>query len=747
MEVKKIVEGMTAQQVAQVIDDNFKAQNAILEEDITTQNSVIGVSEYKDFSEAEAVNVGDVRKYNGFLYECVEATTGAFDASKWKKSSFKNETEKKLSELGSEVYPFQMFPNMYIDANGNVNQIDDTWFCSGYISLTGLVIEAIRIQVNSNASTASYIAFYDKDFSFISGYNGSISVPLDGSYSITEMPTIPSEAKYVAFCSIRKPISITAYYNVLYGKHPLQKLLPVNPMILNERKRAMESETENLEYSKKMEYLSIISGQYIDPSGKVVPNRDWHSTAMIPLNNVVFNKISLRTNGKSSTASYIAFYNNNFGFISGYNGSISEDDNYIRTIPSIPSEAVYVKFCAYGDYPKVYVLYRGNPNVAVMGNSLDFFQYKGENDKAVNELKSKLRIRLYAQSYIDPNGVFTDETNPSLWFRTGYLHLTDLNIKSVEIKVNSLQSTASYVAFYDSEFNFISNIDGTKAESDLYIKAIEEIPSTAVYVAFCSIGEPLSINADYNGLELTSVEYVKEPNKENTQEYNKIAEKAVYIGDSISSTNPLYGGKPVGVLLQEWGIITNVEVLAVSGSKILGAIDQINSATTENPDIVFVATGVNDWAANVNGLGDWFNETTNQEGEVVRTYDVSSNTIKARYNKLYQAVRSKYPLARIIFSTVIKKANNSRQADYGYVYSPSYLEKNKESGLWLDDMRSAVLDMPRICQVEAMDMWSLCGLDPTNETQLSKYFYDKTHPNTEGHKLMTKAMYKYLVSH
>lgn len=103
MEVKKIVEGMTAVEVAEVIDSNFKNQNKILEEDIATQNSVIGVSEYKDFSEAEAVNVGDVRKYDGFLYECVEATTGAFDASKWKKSSFKAETEKKLSELESEV--------------------------------------------------------------------------------------------------------------------------------------------------------------------------------------------------------------------------------------------------------------------------------------------------------------------------------------------------------------------------------------------------------------------------------------------------------------------------------------------------------------------------------------------------------------------------------------------------------------------------------------------------------------------
>lgn len=118
MEIKKIVEGMTAPQVAQVIDDNFKAQNEILEEDIAKQNNVIGVSEYKDFSEAEAVSVGDVRKYNGLLYECVEATTGAFDASKWKKSSFKAETEKKLSELGQYVENNPEYARAYTDAEG-----------------------------------------------------------------------------------------------------------------------------------------------------------------------------------------------------------------------------------------------------------------------------------------------------------------------------------------------------------------------------------------------------------------------------------------------------------------------------------------------------------------------------------------------------------------------------------------------------------------------------------------------------
>ena len=128
MEVKKIVEGMTAVEVAEVIDSNFKNQNKILEEDIAKQNNVIGVSEYKDFSEAEAVSVGDVRKYEGFLYECIEATTGAFDASKWKKSSFKAETEKKLAELGSktDVY-FIKQPNTPFDDFIDIKTSSGAW--------------------------------------------------------------------------------------------------------------------------------------------------------------------------------------------------------------------------------------------------------------------------------------------------------------------------------------------------------------------------------------------------------------------------------------------------------------------------------------------------------------------------------------------------------------------------------------------------------------------------------------------
>ena len=143
MEVKKIVEGMTAPQVAQVIDDNFKNQNKILEEDIAKQNNVIGVSEYKDFSEAEAVNVGDVRKYNGFLYECVEATTGAFDASKWKKSSFKDETEKKFSEL--DLKTKNSIPQVYV--NSMCEQLGGNLFNKDSI---GIIKDKVFFDANSD---------------------------------------------------------------------------------------------------------------------------------------------------------------------------------------------------------------------------------------------------------------------------------------------------------------------------------------------------------------------------------------------------------------------------------------------------------------------------------------------------------------------------------------------------------------------------------------------------------------------
>lgn len=221
MEVKKIVEGMTASQVAQVIDDNFKAQNVILEEDIAKQNNVIGVSEYKDFSEAEAVNVGDVRKYNELLYECVEATTGAFDAAKWKATSFKKENEKGLSELTSKTtevvnrVSVLEYINSYITSSSEGGAIGSTQE-DGYSNVlinpkngNETAYESARasdyIEVKSGVPYYVYAsmafewalyAFYDSDKKFIIGESSE--------RSITQMKGVlvvaPENAAYIRVC-------------------------------------------------------------------------------------------------------------------------------------------------------------------------------------------------------------------------------------------------------------------------------------------------------------------------------------------------------------------------------------------------------------------------------------------------------------------------------------------------------------------------------------------------------------------
>ena len=205
MEVKKIVEGMTAVEVDEVFDSNFKNQNKILEEDIATQNSVIGVSEYKDFSEAEAVNVGDVRKYEGFLYECVEATTGAFDASKWKKSSFKAETEKKLAELGSEVdNVFYLFSKEFSTENKFYSAIDGSYSYSSVVASTDL-IQIINKEIfaycylGGNEYPQYGIVFFDKDKRFI---NSSYNSEQKGYKKVYLTNEIPENAVYFVACKI-----------------------------------------------------------------------------------------------------------------------------------------------------------------------------------------------------------------------------------------------------------------------------------------------------------------------------------------------------------------------------------------------------------------------------------------------------------------------------------------------------------------------------------------------------------------
>lgn len=112
MEVKKIVEGMTAQQVAQVIDENFNALNgekatvgavADVQKNVNRSDDNTGILSYPVFDDTEPVAVGDVRRYEGLLYRAKEAGAHDWDPEKWERVTLKQLEDEKLSELGSEV--------------------------------------------------------------------------------------------------------------------------------------------------------------------------------------------------------------------------------------------------------------------------------------------------------------------------------------------------------------------------------------------------------------------------------------------------------------------------------------------------------------------------------------------------------------------------------------------------------------------------------------------------------------------
>ena len=112
MEVKKIVEGMTAPQVAQVIDENFNALNgekatveavSDVQKNVNRSDDNTGVLSYPEYSSTEPVAVGDVRRYEGLLYRAKEAGAYDWDPEKWERVTLKQLEDEKLSELGSEV--------------------------------------------------------------------------------------------------------------------------------------------------------------------------------------------------------------------------------------------------------------------------------------------------------------------------------------------------------------------------------------------------------------------------------------------------------------------------------------------------------------------------------------------------------------------------------------------------------------------------------------------------------------------
>ena len=317
MEVKKIVEGMTAVEVAEVIDSNFKNQNKILEDDIATQNSVSGVSEYKNFSEAEAVAVGDVRKYNGYLYECVEATTGAWDASKWKKSSFKAETEKKLSELGSKASFASVVSRGYI----NIDNQNKT------LELTQTLYYSSNVSQNQAQSLAPRTYTFDE---------------LGDPTGMSNFIRLIIEEGILKFVNVSYDISHSFVIAGLYQNNQSGTIVRITNSSIEIRIDGIKSFADYL-----VNPFSVTDTR-INKNGDEVVDKNFISTPFIVIDK---EQAIIATSVYSATStSALVFYDKDLRFVSEYdNGSVGEIS--INVQPSeIPSDAIYMRLCCSPTY-------------------------------------------------------------------------------------------------------------------------------------------------------------------------------------------------------------------------------------------------------------------------------------------------------------------------------------------------------------------------------------------------------------
>lgn len=490
MEVKKIVEGMTAPEVAKVIDDNFKAQNEILETDIKKQNNVIGVSEYKAFSESETVSVGELRLKDGYLYECIEETTGEWDAAKWKSSSFKKETEKKLSELGSKV------DDLNIETLGKYTK--ETVETSSYNIYIPLKKDKQYTYVGTGDSTVVPVLYYTDGTTY----------QLDKGYG-----TVPN--KIVEFTPEKDVEHIYMY--IVKGGTTHGFTISLKGSVLNEIE-SIKTDVKNLD--EKVEGVS----NDIDDLGDVVDSLKFENVGaknfpkeigylyrqenqlvkdetrthiLVPVNSgdsLIFNANENNVLLWCVLKQYVSAENGTVDLseycCEGFNVTQQNMNNPDVTI-TIPSDGLYFCFnCGKDDdvfafFPK-----------KLVKNGVDLTKSLSSN---VGELNQKMSIAypsvlscgissgdnmiLSKMTFVDTsfeNGIFGNQASAET---SDFIDVSDRSVPYYLYTENTFTNQFSIIRFYDKDKNVISSLIG--GNSGIVGKIVRlELPNECVYIRY-----------------------------------------------------------------------------------------------------------------------------------------------------------------------------------------------------------------------------------------------------------------------
>jgi len=230
-------------------------------------------------------------------------------------------------------------------------------------------------------------------------------------------------------------------------------------------------------------------------------------------------------------------------------------------------------------------------------------------------------------------------------------------------------------------------------------------------------------------------------------QFARPSKKVLFLGDSITDRRHVGCTKNYLGYLGDWYGF-NPLVYGLNGrhmSDIPAQADKYRSEHTEQPDVVFVFAGTNDFNGNV-PLGEWHSlseEKVNKDGrEVVlkkREFIFDRGTFRGRINIAMKYLREVFPDARIVLLTPIhrgyaKFGERNVQPDESYANT---------RGLFIDDYVAAVKEAGNVWAAKVVDINAASGLYPNARSQdafIHRPDTDRLHPSSAGHERIAEAI-------